>query len=207
MEIEELDLNKPVTISRFFRFYENVFVKCFPKDEIGSFDAYIRIKADERLYDNEYEYHLLFGSADGEYVACFIYCWFPKIRMIAAEFACVREDFRGKGVSKKLMKYAESLHDFKWMFGEIEKENRTNLAIWKKYGFKPVPVEYRQLSLGEGRDPLDNMALCVYGKDQDSPVIPAEDVKRFIWHYYRYSQFCDNPDDTFSVKEIDKVLQ
>ena len=205
MEIEELDFNNPITIPRFYCFYRDVFRKCFNKDEIGSVEAYIKIKSDAQLYDNEYEYHLDFMKDDGKYVACFIYCWFPKIKMLAAEFACVEEHYRGKGLAKMLMKHVEQKYDFKWMFGEIEEYNQTNLSIWKKYGFKHVPIKYQQLSLGDGRDPVDNMKLCVYSKD-NSNEISLEDVKQFVWHYYKYSQFCEDPDATKTVQYIKNMI-
>ena len=204
--VEELNLDNVATIRRFKDFYCNIFSKCFTKDEIQSIETYIKIKSDAQLYDNEYEYHLAFAKDNKRYVACFIYCWFPKIRMIAAEFACVEESYRGKGLAKMLMKHAEQKHDFKWMFGEIEEYNQTNLAIWKKYGFKNVPIEYQQLSLGDGRDPLDSLKLCVYSKDNLSE-ISLEDVKQFLWHYYKYSQFCKDPDSTKTFKNIKNMIK
>lgn len=36
MDIVELDLNDLCSISKFETFYNNVFSKCFPLDEIGS---------------------------------------------------------------------------------------------------------------------------------------------------------------------------
>lgn len=203
MEIEELDLSNILTIRKFKDFYYNVFSKCFPKDEIGSVDAYLQIKQKE---NDEYKYHLSFAKGDwGQYNACFIYCWFPKIRMIAAEFACVEESYRGKGLAKMLMEHAKQQHDFKWMFGEIEEDNQTNLSIWKKYGFKHIPIKYQQLSLGDGRAPVDSMKLCVYSKGKVK-LIPTEDVKAFVWHYYKYSQFCDDPDNTSTIVQIDNLL-
>ena len=203
MEIEELDLSNIFTIRKFKDFYYNVFSKCFPKDEIGSVDAYLQIKQQE---NDEYEYHLSFAKEDwGQYNACFIYCWFPKIQMIAAEFACVEESCRGKGLAKALMKHAEQKHNFKWMFGEIEKNNTKNLSIWKKYGFKQIPIEYEQLSLGEGRDPVNNMLLCAYSKD-DCNSININDVKQFVWHYYKYSQFCEDPNSTKTVQYIEDMI-
>lgn len=202
MEIEELDLSNILTIRKFKDFYYNVFSKCFPKDEIGSVDAYLQIKQKE---NDEYKYHLSFAKGDwGQYNACFIYCWFPKIRMIAAEFACVEESYRGKGLAKMLMEHAKQ-HDFKWMFGEVEEDNQTNLSIWKKYGFKHIPIKYEQLSLGAGRDPVDNMKLCVYSKGKVK-LIPTEDVKEFVWHYYKYSQFCKDPYKTKTIASLDKLI-
>ena len=205
MEIEELDFNNPITMARFYCFYRDVFRKCFAKDEIGSIESYIKIKSDTQLYDNEYEYHLVFAKDNEKYVACFIYCWFPKIRMIAAEFACVEESYRRKGLAKMLMEHAKQQHDFKWMFGEIEEDNQTNLSIWKKYGFKHIPIKYEQLSLGVGREPVDNLKLCVYSKGKVK-LIPTEDVKAFIWHYYKYSQFCDDPYSTKTITSLDKLV-
>ena len=203
MEIEELDLSNILTIRKFKDFYYNVFSKCFPKDEIGSVDAYLQIKQKE---NDEYKYHLSFAKGDwGQYNACFIYCWFPKIRMIAAEFACVEESYRGKGLAKMLMEHAKQQHDFKGMFGEVEEDNQTNLSIWKKYGFKHIPIKYQQLSLGDGRTPVDNMKLCVYSKEKVK-LIPTEDVKTFVWHYYKYSQFCDDPYSTKTIVSLDKLV-
>ena len=206
MEIEELDFNNPTTIPRFYCFYRDVFRKCFNKDEIGSVEAYVKIKSDAQLYDNEYEYHLDFMKDDGKYVACFIYCWFPKIKMLAAEFACVEEHYRGKGLAKMLMKHVEQKYDFDWMFGEIEEDNFTNLSIWKKYGFKHIPIKYQQLSLGDGREPVDSMKLCVYSKDKHLNKISLGNVRQFIWHYYKYSQFCNDPDSTSTIVQIDNLL-
>ena len=83
---------------------------------------------------------MTFAEEAGKYAACFIYSWFPEIRSIAAEFACVGEGHRGKGLAKALMKRAERKHGFEWMFGEVESFNETNRAIWHRYGFRLVPV-------------------------------------------------------------------
>lgn len=50
---------------------------------------------------------MTFTEEAGKYTACFIYSWFPEIHSIAAEFACVDEGHRGKGLAKMLMKHAE----------------------------------------------------------------------------------------------------
>ena len=85
-KITELDLADNRTIEKFYDFYVNVFEKCFPKDEIGPFEAYLSIKCAENA---AYSYHLDFAEVDGKYVACFIYCVFPGIKSIVGEFACV----------------------------------------------------------------------------------------------------------------------
>lgn len=203
MDIVELDMGDARTVGKFQAFYDGVFSKCFPRDEIGSVQAYLDIKEGERLSGGAYEYHLTFMEDAERYLACFIYCWFPKIRMIAAEFACVEEGSRGRNFSKALMKRAEEKHDFKWMFAEVENANAANRVIWSKYGFKAIPVKYRQLSLGEGRMPVDGMELCAYGRAGER-YIPLADVRDFVWHYYRYSQFCPDPDGTDFIRAMDE---
>ena len=204
MDIAELDLNDLHSISKFETFYNNVFSKCFPLDEIGSAQSYLWLKESEKSSRGAFEYHMTFAEEAGKYTACFIYSWFPKICSIAAEFACVDERHRGKGLAKMLMKCAEQKHDFEWMFGEVESFNQTNRAIWHRYGFRLVPVQYKQLSLEEDRSQVDNLLLCVYSKaglDQ----ISLATVRSFIWHYYRYSQFCTDPDSTDTIQAIDQL--
>lgn len=107
MDIAELDLNDLHSISKFETFYNNVFSKCFPLDEIGSAQSYLQLKESEKSSGGAFEYHMTFAKEAGKYTACFIYSWFPEIRSIAAEFACVDEGHRGKGLAKMLMKHAE----------------------------------------------------------------------------------------------------
>ena len=72
------------------------------------------------------------------------------------------------------------------MFGEIENSNEFNLKTWKRYGFKHIPVKYKQLSLGDGRRPLDNLLLCVLPFNGQKN-IPAKIVKQLVYNYYRWS--------------------
>ena len=204
MDIVELDLNDLHSIGKFETFYNNVFSKCFQLDEIGSTQSYLQLKESEKNSNGVFEYHMTFVEEDGKYVACFIYSWFPDIHSIAAEFACIDKEYRGKGLAKMLMKYAEQRHGFEWMFGEVESFNETNRAIWHRYGFKLVPIQYKQLPLGEGRSQVDDLSLCVYSKAAlDS--IPLIVVRNFVWYYYRYSQFCVDPDSTNTIQAIDQM--
>lgn len=181
--IRELDLADNRSIDLFHDFYDTVFVSNFPKDEIGSFEDYLAIKKTE---NSEYSYHLTFIEDGGRYVACFIYCLFPAIGSMVGEFACVDKPFRRTGMASALMRRAAATHGCRWMFGEIEKKNAFNLRTWRRYGFKLVPVDYVQLSLGEGREPVRDLFLCVMPL-LGQKTIGAEEVRTFIYDYYRWS--------------------
>ena len=112
--------------------------------------------------------------------------------MMVGEFACVDEEYRRQGIASKLMREATKKHNCKWIFGEIEKDNKFNLKTWKKYGFKKIPVNYVQLSLGEGRKSLNNLFLCAFPVENQN-TISAIEVKEFVYHYYRWSQYYDDP--------------
>ena len=182
-QIEELDLSDTRSVELFRDFYDGVFVRNFPKDEIGSFEDYLAIK---RAENGEYSYHLTFAESGGRYVACFIYCLFPKIGSMVGEFACVDVPFRRSGVASALMRSAAKRHGCRWMFGEIEKGNAFNLRTWSRYGFKLVPVDYVQLSLGEGREPVRDLFLCAMPL-RGQNTIGADEVREFVYDYYRWS--------------------
>ncbi len=198
-KIEKLDLSNDFTVRKFKDFYYKVFIKCFPKDEIGEFEDYIRLKQDE---NEDYTYHLSFADVGFSiYAACFIYCVFPKLKMMVGEFACVDEQYRRKGLASALMHDAISSHDCKWIFGEIEKDNAFNLSTWRKYGFKKIPINYVQIALGNGRAAVDNLYLCAMPLDSQSS-IQSNDLKNLVYHYYRWSQLYSDPSGTSEYNSI-----
>ena len=187
----ELELGNKEHLEKFADFYENVFAKNFAYDEIGSMQAYIDLKeADEK---DSHTYHLTFCEKDGRFIGCFIFMCFPQINSMVGEFACVDSPFRGQGIASTLIHNSLAAHPCDWLFGEVEKANLPNLAGWQRFGFRKIPVDYTQLSLGEGRKAVDNMFLCV------NPVIPSnwissQLVRDFVYHYYKFSQSCPSPE-------------
>lgn len=197
--IVELDIADSNAVNKFKDFYYNIFSRCFPSDEIGKFEDYLRIKQEE---NSEYTYHLLFAETSvGMYVACFIYCIFPKLQMMVGEFACVDRQYRRLGLASALMHKAVDTHHYKWLFGEIESNNNFNISTWKRYGFKKIPINYVQLSLGEGRAPVENLILCVMPLDNQTS-ISSDEVRNFVYNYYRWSQLYSDPSGTSEYNSI-----
>lgn len=205
MSIVELDINDLISVGKFKKFYDETFVHSFDINEIQSFEQYLQIKIDEVKYLREYEYHFCFIEKDEQYIACFIYIYFPKLQMMYAEYSCVKEEYRRQGLLSNLFNYAVEKHDIEYVFNEIEKRNKTNILIWKKFGFKKIPIDYKQLQLSKDKKPLDNeLQLNVLPMNDvvDAKFILAEDVLDFIHNYYKYFQHCEKPEDTDVVKEL-----
>lgn len=177
---------------KFKDFYDNVFSTSFPKDEIGEFTAYLDILRDS--IPEIYTYHLMFTEEDNKFIACYIFMRIVQLGVIISQFSCVDKKYRGLGLSTQLMRYAHSKYEHKWLFCDIEDSNTTNRSIWAKFGFKKIPVTYVQLPLGSYRTYLTNMILCAKPKDGVADTISSDLVKRLVWCYYRYSQFCNDPD-------------
>lgn len=202
-KIIEFNLNNEDHLSKFKHFYDDVFSKSFIRDEIGSLQAYIDLLKNSS--EDTGVYNLFFTEIDNKFVACHIFDQFPRIECTAAEFSCVDPLYRGNGLSTELMREAYSRKRIgNWLFGEIEKDNLVNQKIWSNFGFKLIPVEYTQLPLGSDRGTVDKLLLCVKPVGSNVSSIPSETVKKFVWYYYKYSQFCDDPDRNPQYSEICK---
>ena len=196
----ELDINSPRHHEQFEDFYNNVFAKSFPREEINDLADYLSIL--ENSSPDTYQYHLFFTEKDNRFIACYILLEFPHLSSIIGEFSCVAPQFRGLGLSTKLMREAHSHIKYNWLFGEIESTNQKNLSIWSKFGFKLIPVHYQQLPLGNDRPIVDNLSLCVCPADPLESDIPTSLVKSVVWSYYRYSQACPIPENTDAFKSL-----
>lgn len=202
-KIIEFRLDNEDHLAKFRRFYDDVFSKSFVRDEIGSIQAYIDLV--KCSSEDTGVYNLFFTEIDDKFVACHIFDQFPKIECTAAEFSCIDPLYRGKGLSTELMREAYSRKKIgKWLFGEIEKDNLINQKIWGKFGFKLIPVNYTQLPLGSDRGIVDKLLLCVKPLCNSRTSIPSDTVKKFVWYYYKYSQFCDDPDANAQYLELSK---
>lgn len=198
----ELKLDDENGISKFKKFYDEIFVHSFPRDEIGDFDAYLNIK--KNSIANIYDYKLIFVEVDGNFVAVYIFLTLPELNVAVDEFACVSPSMRGTGLGTAVMLEARRVFPREWTFAEVESDNFATKRNAQNWGFRKIPVTYTQLPLGIGRNQVSKLLLCAKHENGKEEYIPSSLVKKTVWMYYRYSQFCENPDVTKSYIDLSK---
>ena len=72
---------------------------------------------------------------------------FPPLKRLAEEFygwtSCIKPQFRGKGLGKKLFEFIENSDEYEFIRLEVEKENGRAMKLYLSLGYKDA--EYLSL--------------------------------------------------------------
>ncbi len=201
------------------RFYDGLYLDAFPDpDERESFENIVAYLERERAGGyGANNYHVLIAHDDGDIVGGVISDYFVGSNSAVIEFVTTDPRRRRGGVSRALLDRVleESGHDavraghscLDYCFAEVEDpfaaglldtdlDPFTRLAIWARWGYRPIDFPYVQPPLSDEQERGTNLLLTVKVCNPDLPSdrIDADRVRTFVSDYLSLAMRIDDPE-------------
>ena len=139
--------------------------------------------------------------------------YYPECNAIEPIYLVVREECRKRGLARALLESVETLYP-KIVHTYLEIDNpklitsensaidpRTRLTIYERLGFRVIPFNYVQPPLKEGGNYERGLLLMHRGNQ-----LTSNDLKLFLFHFYRGLKCADSVVLQEMYKEIEKYL-
>jgi len=191
----------------FKKFYNDIFIKNFAnKDEYSSLDDIISLI--KNGYYDSLESNILLYKIENDIVAGYIFNYFHSIKSIVIAFITVSKNFRNKRIGtmiiEDIINYIENFKNrVKYIFVEIEYDNKTAQCFWENLGFKRINFNYIQPNF-PNKNPVNNIMLAVKTNDN---YISSSIIKEFIIFYSKIAILIDDINNNESIQKMFKEMK